>query len=1166
MYQRDTHLLTVLLLLASTALFSQNPVISLQVTEMPVREPLNVLPGKTSLQICGLTPGKTYQVIAMPAFPGVNASFQLRLAEPAMDAAADQLSGTDRPQVRRFQATESCASFLLNIDAPNAPQTEVPSYLSIGCIDCEATALRKNQFVRELADAANLTVTLGDAATDLVTNVLIGGDCFDVSGISSKGETPSRGTFANGYGSINISEGMVLSTGPTTILPGPNTLPNVSGGFGVNSPNDPHLSTLTGGINQFDVALVEFDFVPTANMVQFDFVFGSEEYCEYVNTIYNDVFGFFISGPGITGVRNLAVIPGTNTPVAINEVNHLKNSAYYRNNNVFGTCFNQAVTNMAEIELDGFTTVLTATANVIPCETYHIKLAIADVGDANYTSAVFLRANSFNAGGRALADAVYPSNEPFTQEGCKNGYIRFYRGSGDINLPLTVNYSLNPASTATPGQDFDPLPASVVIPAGQNEILVPVNVINDQLTEGSEFFTLILDNSCSCEQQEITFVIEDQEPLELSMANAAGCTGTATLTPVLLAGGLPPLTYLWSTGSLGTSLTSTTFGSTVYTVTVTDVCGLSATVSATATVDQTPTAHLSNNVSFCPGGSGQMPIAFTGFGPWTVTLNANGTPITQTFSSNPGLLNVTQPGTYTLTAVQSQTGCPGLAGGSATATEIQIDLNVNTSHPLCFGEPGALTTTVNPNFQPYTFAWSNGASSPNQAGLPVGAYSVTVSTIQGCTEVASTTLIAPPQLTATVGSISNIDCYRPVGSAHVVAGGGTGNYQFKWSNGNIQDLASFTTGGAYTVTVTDANLCTTLAEAVIVQNTTPPTVVATATGEITCNTPEVNLSSSGSSVGADFVYTWSTVNGHIITTLDEPSAMVDAPGMYTLLITNTTNGCTASSQIAVVENTNYPTAFDLQITQPGCENAPGNISILNVQGGESPFVFSLDGGNTFLNQSTFNNLPAGQYSLMVQDINGCEFEQSLVLVGPVEPELSIQPEISLNFGESAQLTALLNIPISQLDTLIWSPQSGITATNQANVVLVRPFVPTFYTVTAISQNGCKDEAKVLVRVGKPDIYEPNAIRPNNPDGQNAMFMLYARENTINQVNQLQIFDRWGNLIFGRDHFQPNDDKAGGWDGRYKGKVLEAGVFSWGAAIELVSGEQIQMKGDITIVD
>ncbi|MFN0014524.1 MAG: choice-of-anchor L domain-containing protein [Saprospiraceae bacterium] len=631
MFQRDTRLWVVLTLAftANTLLLSQNQPVSVSITGTTHREPMNVFPGQTTLTLCGLVPGKTYQVIATPAYPEQTASFRLTLADPALENKAKAKSPASRPQLRRFVAKGKCVQFAVDCTA-DQPKAEVPMFLSASCMDCmEAPAL-----VSTLAEAAKLVVTQGNSATDLVTNVLIGGNCFDVTNIKSTGSSPSRGTFSQGQGTLNLSNGVILCTAPTSVLPGPNDLPNVNGGFGNDNTNDPHLATLTSG-NQFDVSIIEFDFKPTANMVQFDFVFGSEEYCEYVNTIYNDVFGFFISGPGISGVQNIALLPGGTTPVAINNINHLKNQAFYRNNNNFGTCNGLPTVSLNDIQLDGYTSVLTATANLQACQTYHIKLAIADIGDANYTSAVFLRANSFDAGGKVLANAVYPSSAtPYTREGCGNSFVRFYRGTGDASQPLTINYTYAPGGTATPGVDFELLPTSIVIPAGQTEILVPVKIINDQIAEGSEWFRLELDNSCSCDQQDVNFVIQDIAPPLATLPDQLGCAGSATLAPTIT-GGLPPMTYQWNTGQATPSITVTNFGSSVYSVTVTDVCGYSAIVSATATVDQSPTAILSGIAQFCPGGVGSFPLNFTGNAPWIVGYTANGVSQTQTFTTSP---------------------------------------------------------------------------------------------------------------------------------------------------------------------------------------------------------------------------------------------------------------------------------------------------------------------------------------------------------------------------------------------------------------------------------------------------------------------------------------------------------------------------------------------------
>lgn len=1168
MCQRITHFQILLFCLICSPAFAQNTALTVNINGTPHREPLNVLPGQNRIQLCGLTPGYTYQVIGVGAYPNQPANFQLTMFEPQLETVARPMSRADRPELRRFKAPESCVDLLINTQG-EGQATEVPMSLSVGCLDCPDSGDWRQDFVNNLPDGVSspvLAVTQGNTANDLVTNVLIGGNCFDVTGIASKGYANSRGTFSSGQSSINIAEGIVLCTAPVNILPGPNNVGNTNGGFGNDSANDPNLSSLTSG-NQYDVSVIEFDFRPTSNMVQFDYVFGSEEYCEFVNSQYNDVFGFFISGPGITGTKNLAVLPNSTTPVAVNNINHLINKNFYRNNNKNYPCETQPVFNQADIQLDGFTTVMTATANLIPCQTYHIKIAIADIADPNYSSAVFLRANSFDAGGEVKAAPVYPSAQQYTMEGCNNGYIRFFRGSGDINQPLPVTYTLAPGNTATPGVDFSPIPTSLTIPAGQTEILVPINVINDQVTEGNESFTLLLDNACSCLQQDVTFLIQDQVPLGLDMDDKKVCTGSATLTPVLLSGGLPPLTYLWSNGQTTPNLPVYTYGTQIFTVTVTDVCGLSATASATATVDQTPTAILNpGNIQFCEGGSIDLQINFTGIGPWNVGYTVNGTPQTQAFTTNPALLNVTSTGDFTLTTVVSQGGCPGLAGGSASVEEVSLGLSVAAQDPPCYGKPGSMKAEVSSNFPPYTFAWSNGAAGSNQNNLPPGNYTVTVSTPQGCSATASATLTEPPLLTAAITQFNDIDCYRPIGNVNLAVGGGTPGYQYLWSNGTLQANPAFTTGGAYSVTVTDIHQCSAIATVTIGQNTTPPTVIANAKDEITCNTPEVSLSSAGSSSGSHFIYSWSTQNGHFLTNLEEPSPVVDAPGTYVLLITDTANGCTSTAEATVTENTNYPTALQVAVTQPGCNDKPGAIQVLGVEGGAGPFVFSIDGGITFLNKSAFSSLAGGQYTIRVQDVNGCEYEQSVELIEPVEPEISIAPEVSLAYGESSQLTALLNLPLSALDTIIWGPLNGLTLTARPDEVVVRPFKSTRYTVLVIAENGCEDRAEVLVRVGDPDIYVPNAFNPSNANGGNDMFRFYARDQVIQEIKHFQIFDRWGTQVFARDHFRPDDDRSGGWDGRYKGKLMPPGVFTWWAEVELASGELVQMKGDVTIVD
>lgn len=233
--------------------------------------------------------------------------------------------------------------------------------------------------------------------TDLA-NMLVGTG-VSISNVQYSGVNTAAGTFSGGAGILGIESGIVLSTGKISDVVGPNTADATTTDNG--QPGDSDLDSLIPGYTTFDATVLEFDFVPTTDVVTFEYVFGSEEYNEYVGSPFNNVFGFFINGV------NQALIPGTTTAVAINNVNNggtgemytwpVTNPAYYRNNDL------QQGGGSINTELDGLTVVLTVTANVNAGVTNHIKLAIADAGDAILDSDVFIKAGSFSSPTLTLA-------------------------------------------------------------------------------------------------------------------------------------------------------------------------------------------------------------------------------------------------------------------------------------------------------------------------------------------------------------------------------------------------------------------------------------------------------------------------------------------------------------------------------------------------------------------------------------------------------------------------------------------------------------------------------------------------------------------------------------------------------------------------------------------
>ncbi|MEL7162343.1 MAG: choice-of-anchor L domain-containing protein, partial [Bacteroidota bacterium] len=333
-----------------------------------------------------------------------------------------------------------------------------------------------------LATAQTLELDGDYDAERLVREVFASGNCETIFNIRRIGGNADGIGFFRGPDTIvGFDRGIILSTGNIEDAAGPNSDTNVGSRL-EGSTNDPDLSLAsTGQIH--DRSGIEFDFIPLQPTVTFRYVFASEEYCEFVGKEFNDIFGFFISGPGINGTFsdgavNLATLPGTNQAVSINNVNFSQNAQLYRDNEFptvrqIASCggSSEPGPRFDLIEYDGQTVILTATADLQICETYHIRLVVGDVNDADFDSAVFLEAGSFDLGGSVnLANEDGDTSRTTTIfEGCDPISFRVQRGE-DSNpaQDQTIAYRIGSTSTATLGADFTAGSGSVTIPAGQD--------------------------------------------------------------------------------------------------------------------------------------------------------------------------------------------------------------------------------------------------------------------------------------------------------------------------------------------------------------------------------------------------------------------------------------------------------------------------------------------------------------------------------------------------------------------------------------------------------------------------------------------------------------------------------------------------------------------------
>jgi hypothetical protein len=251
--------------------------------------------------------------------------------------------------------------------------------------------------------SAQLQTSIGWQTPEQLVQDILFDYAVDISNVNYTGSIEAIGTFNGVNTTLGIDRGVIMTTGAIATDSGgphgPNDQPdagidNLESGFAP-------LSNLTG-IGTFNAAVLECDFVAISDTVKLEFIFGSDEYPEFVNSQFKDAFAFFISGPGITDTLNIALVPGTSQAIDINSINNGQSNngpctfcVYYNFN---GNGDTQPHNNDSQyIQYDGFTTPLTAFSEVEPGETYHLTIAIADGGDGIYDSGLFLKTNNLES-------------------------------------------------------------------------------------------------------------------------------------------------------------------------------------------------------------------------------------------------------------------------------------------------------------------------------------------------------------------------------------------------------------------------------------------------------------------------------------------------------------------------------------------------------------------------------------------------------------------------------------------------------------------------------------------------------------------------------------------------------------------------------------------------
>ena len=625
-------------------------------------------------------------------------------------------------------------------------------------------------FVGSLAHG-QLAVTNAQTPQQLVEDVLLGGGvtAFNITyngAAAPPANQPGRGSFTATNSNLGLDAGVILSTGQVV------DAANDAVFFASDANNtgaDADLAALSGqAIN--DRSVLEFDFIPTGDTLRFRYVFASEEYPDYVCSDFNDAFGFFLSGPGIAGPfsgnsANIALIPGTNTPVTINSVNSgipglfadaqicadaggpnwQANNQFYVNNE-----------NGATVAYGGFTVVLTAFALVQCGETYHIKLAIGDGTDSSFDSAVFLEAGSFTSTGQVQPSLTngFGIDGTVMLEGCGPYELVFTR-LGDVSEEAYI--TLITTGTATAGVDYSPaIPDSLFYAAGQESVALQLDVPFD--ADGIEDVEIAVEQLVECAgvvlQTIFTFTIDSPPPLEVAMADLNSICGQVNVLAPVVSGGMGQYSYLWSTGETTPTISVSPGVTTVYSVTVSDICEV---VPVTADVTITLPIYPPLSIEVSPPteidclGTGPIEVLNTSGGDedFTYEWTLNGDVVGNAASV---VVPASEPTWYVVTATD---GCGSTIQDSVLVSTVELPpIEIITTSDVTVICPGDTATIGVVDIQGgngvYALTWtnSNGVQLGTNDSLDVGVpadqiYTITVNDQCGYTGSAMVSTLLP---------------------------------------------------------------------------------------------------------------------------------------------------------------------------------------------------------------------------------------------------------------------------------------------------------------------------------------------------------------------------------------------------------------------------------------
>ncbi len=560
------------------------------------------------------------------------------------------------------------------------------------------------------------------------------------------------------------------------------------------------------------------------------------------------------------------------------------------------------------------------------------------------------------------------------------------------------------------------------------------------LTETTYFRRQVTSTACGVAYSNVleVFVFDELDSTSTIVSDAS-CNGfTDGSITVNITGGLAPYTYTWSSGGSTTNVNSG-LGAGNYTVSVTDsescntlIYSFTVTEPASLIAASIADSNVSCN-TFLDGGA-------------TASATGGTMPYTYSWSNSATTASITgiAAGTYSVT-ITDQNGCTDSASVTITEPAVLVSASIVDSNVSCntFSDGGA-TASATGGTMPYTYNWSNSATTASITGVVAGTYSVTITDQNGCTDSSSITITEPAVLVSASIVDSNVSCNTfSDGGATASATGGTMPYTYNWSNSATTASITGVVAGTYSVTITDQNGCTDSSSITI----TEPVVLVSASivdSNVSCNT----FSDGGattSATGGTMPYTYNWSNSAITASITGVVA-----GTYSVTITDA-NGCTDSSSITITEPAVLVSASIVD-SNVSCNTFSDGGGTASATGGTMPYTYNWSNSAT---TASITGVVAGTYSVTITDANGCTDSSSITITEPavLVSASIVDSNVSCNTFSDGGATASATGGTMPY-TYNWS--------NSATTASITGVVAGTYSVTITDQNGCTDSSSITI--------------------------------------------------------------------------------------------------------